>query len=344
MEIELTGIIGKDVDAYSFIKQFENKTDDLTIKINSPGGSIPKGYKIFDAIKKYKGNTIGIIGDGDIAASMASVIFQAFDKRIITETSTIMIHNAQTEVRGDHNFLQRVINLLKISSNKLATTYAQRTKKDVKEIIAFMDQEKSFFGQEIIDNGFADEIIKVENCKDQDDYILNCMFAVEDMKESFIDNITSSDIKNCLEIINTKQSIEHKEVSNPAKSGENKTNREVQKVMTKAELKQNSPELFAELEKEFEAVGAEKAYNNVKNHLKMVEFDNELVMKNIAEQKDFMGCVADYTALKIVAKKVEDTIDETKVVESNTATTSAVEKVDEVDEIMAQYEEYKGVK
>ncbi len=80
----------------NFVKNFnllEHLSDrPIIIHMNSIGGSISHGIAIYDLIKQSKRH-VYIIGYSEVA-SMASIILQAADTRIITQNTALMVHNA----------------------------------------------------------------------------------------------------------------------------------------------------------------------------------------------------------------------------------------------------------
>lgn len=92
--IFLTGDIDSD-STDRFIKNFyaleTNKVEaPIYIVLNSPGGDWYNGLAVYDTIKQSKAPvTIRVTG---MAMSMASVILQAGDKRLLSGNCTVMIH------------------------------------------------------------------------------------------------------------------------------------------------------------------------------------------------------------------------------------------------------------
>jgi len=72
-----------------------------------------------------------------------------------------MIHNAASIVYSDAEGLKKEAKELDRLNQHLAERLAARTGKTVKEILKMMDEETYLYGQEIVDNGFADELIEV---------------------------------------------------------------------------------------------------------------------------------------------------------------------------------------
>ena len=130
---------------------------DLTVEINSGGGSVFDGSEIYTALKDYPGNvTVKIVG---LAASAASVIAMAGDKVLMSPTSQMMIHNATVYAGGDYRDFEHTSNILKNVNQTVANAYKLRTGKEDDELLSLMDSETWFTPQQALENGFIDEIM-----------------------------------------------------------------------------------------------------------------------------------------------------------------------------------------
>lgn len=137
----------------------EVKGQDITVRINSPGGSVFEGVAIFNLLKQHKGQVTTVV-DG-FAGSIASVIFMAGDRRLMGEASRLMIHNASTTVFGAYSDdLREVADLLDSISTQIRDVYARRVNMTAEEITAAMDKETYYTEAEALEAGFADEIIE----------------------------------------------------------------------------------------------------------------------------------------------------------------------------------------
>lgn len=74
---------------------------DITININSPGGSVTHGLALYDAILRLrrKGHKVTVRGSG-LVASMASVLLMAGDERILDKRAKLLIHEGSATMRG----------------------------------------------------------------------------------------------------------------------------------------------------------------------------------------------------------------------------------------------------
>jgi ATP-dependent Clp protease protease subunit len=131
---------------------------DITIWINSPGGSVDDGFAIIDIMKKIKSNiTTIIIGN---VCSMAGHISINGDKRLITKNSTWMAHDMSGGITGDYTtkVLDRTKNL-EVTQKKLHYNLKKNTKLSRNELDKAKHGELWLESKECKLKGIVDEII-----------------------------------------------------------------------------------------------------------------------------------------------------------------------------------------
>jgi ATP-dependent protease ClpP protease subunit len=146
------------------IGEFTAKADDaletLEIEINSPGGSVLDGYRVYHSLMGMRERGVKVIATGNgIVASMASVIFMAADERRITQGSRIMIHEAQQVVAGDSGDHARAAKILDEMSDEIAGIYAGVTGAGKDEMRELMKKETWMGAAEAVERKFADSIV-----------------------------------------------------------------------------------------------------------------------------------------------------------------------------------------
>lgn len=152
-EIGLWGVTAKD-----FATALKAIPDDhaITVRINSPGGSVFDGYAIFNALKSRAANvTTKIEG---VAASMASIIALAGSKVTAAANSIVMIHNPCSGACGESEDLRKMADLLDKITGQLVAIYAAKTGLPDAEVRAAMDMETWFTAAEAKEWGLVDEI------------------------------------------------------------------------------------------------------------------------------------------------------------------------------------------
>lgn len=138
-------------------RAIKDEMEELTVEINSPGGSVFAGSEIYTALKKHKGRvTVDITG---LAASAASVIAMAGDVIRMAPTAQLMIHNVTAMGAGDYRTMDHLADVLKAANETIANAYMLKSGKTKKELLAMMDREKWFTPQEAKEQGLIDEIL-----------------------------------------------------------------------------------------------------------------------------------------------------------------------------------------
>lgn len=130
--------------------------DDVTIRINSGGGSVFAGCDIYNMLKNYSGNvTIEIHG---LCASIAGVIAMA-SKCKMSPVAQFMMHNVSCGASGDYRDMEHTAETLKKANTTIANAFTLKTGKSEEEIKALMDKETWLTAQECLEMGFVDELM-----------------------------------------------------------------------------------------------------------------------------------------------------------------------------------------
>ena len=136
----------------------------IVIMMNNPGGHVKSGFAIYDAIKACK-NHITMICYGE-CSSMATVILQAADLRILAPHITFMIHMGTTMFSEDH--IKNVKNALKwddkldeftvsIYMEKIRQKHPDFTKQQLMSKLQF---DSFLTAQQAVDLGLADSVLE----------------------------------------------------------------------------------------------------------------------------------------------------------------------------------------
>lgn len=164
-EIYIFGEIDDDTAEYigNAIADLRSKgSPDIIVRIDSSGGDIPIGLGIYDILRTYTGNTLGIAGPD--VHSMASIILQACGTRQMMKHSAMLIHNpifgniSYRQVknkRGNNDFLAE----MKTDRDSLLNVYLTRSKKTRRELIRRIDKDTKMTAEEALAFGLIDEII-----------------------------------------------------------------------------------------------------------------------------------------------------------------------------------------
>jgi ATP-dependent Clp endopeptidase proteolytic subunit ClpP len=157
---------GWGITAQDFARDLRAITADrIKVHINSPGGSVFEGLAIYNALKSTRA-TIETHADA-LAASIASVIFQAGDKRVMAPHSRLMIHEAANMADGNAEELTKMVERLNDASNNIASVYAERAGKDPTHWRDLMRAETWFSEAAAVEAGLADAIGLDEEDEDE---------------------------------------------------------------------------------------------------------------------------------------------------------------------------------
>ncbi|MCC6824008.1 MAG: ATP-dependent Clp protease proteolytic subunit [Verrucomicrobia subdivision 3 bacterium] len=128
---------GESVLAKDFVQEIAAlDVDELTVRINSYGGSVSDGIAIHNAIKRHPAHvTVSIDG---VAASIASLIAMAGDSVEMAENSLLMIHAPWGAAMGNSADLRDFADMLDTWAEAMATSYAAKTGRPVAEMQALL--------------------------------------------------------------------------------------------------------------------------------------------------------------------------------------------------------------
>jgi ATP-dependent Clp protease, protease subunit len=129
---------------------------ELTVRINSPGGSVFDGVAIYNALKRHDA-AITVWVDG-IAASIASVIAMTGDEVVMPENAMLMLHDPSALVIGTATDMRGMAAALDRMKAGMVAAYRDKSGRDNAEVEALMAAETWLSAQEAVDLGLADRV------------------------------------------------------------------------------------------------------------------------------------------------------------------------------------------
>ncbi|MDQ2801390.1 MAG: Clp protease ClpP, partial [Pseudomonadota bacterium] len=161
-EILIYGIVGDSwdgLDAATLVPMISEGTDDLDVRINSPGGYVIEGLAIYNALIRAAANGRKVTCHIDgLAASMASVIAMAGVEVIMADNALMMIHNPWDCACGDAAELRRAADQLDRLRDQTVGIYAKRTGIGADELVAMLDAETWLTAEEALAQNFVTSI------------------------------------------------------------------------------------------------------------------------------------------------------------------------------------------
>jgi ATP-dependent Clp protease, protease subunit len=129
---------------------------ELTVRINSPGGSVFDGVAIYNALKRHNAS-ITVWVDG-IAASIASMIAMAGDEVVMPENAMLVLHDPSGLVAGTASDMRAMADALNRMKSGMVAAYRDKSGRDDAEIEGLMAAETWLSAEEAVALGLADRV------------------------------------------------------------------------------------------------------------------------------------------------------------------------------------------
>lgn len=156
---EITNEVSNSVVAQLlFLDSLSN--DDISIYINSPGGSVTDGMAIYDTMN-FINSDVSTIGVG-LCASMAAFLLSSGTKgkRYILPNSEVMIHQPLGGAQGQATEIKIAAEHILKTKDKLNKILASNTNKDLSIIEHDTDRDNFMSSTEALNYGIVDKIIE----------------------------------------------------------------------------------------------------------------------------------------------------------------------------------------
>ncbi|TFI67522.1 Clp protease [Carnobacterium divergens] len=171
------------INAKDIRESLDTVTDDIVIKLNSPGGDVFEGIEIYNYLKDHPSNvTVEVTG---LAASAATFIIAGADKVIMNVGTSLMIHEASTFSWGNKKDIQKTLNALETIDDSILSIYSDKTGQSTDQLREWMNEEKWFTADEAVEFGFANAVKKKELEENNDE---KSKEALEAMVQTAVSN------------------------------------------------------------------------------------------------------------------------------------------------------------
>ena len=228
----IAGYIGLD-EFLEDLKEIKDK-DNITVHINSGGGDLYAGLAIYNRLKSLNG-TLTTINDG-LAASAASLIFQAGDTRQMNAGSNLMAHGVSGFLFGYYNIddLEELAVQFRAHNKAIVNVYAEAMGVSYEEAKGFIEGETWLTGDEAVEKGLADEVISEGSGETLEDSLMQKLIARmgEAYKAQFPNTAITAAVPPIAHIENTNETGGMKDMS----------------FKTVEELRNAHPDLVAQIE------------------------------------------------------------------------------------------------
>lgn len=236
-------ISAKEVTEYLADLDVEN----INVYINSNGGVVDTAIAINNALRRHKAKvTVNIDG---IAASAATLITCAGDTVKMPKNALFMIHNPLTIAMGDSEEMRKQADVLEKYKNSIMETYLQKVNIDKEKLSELMDNESWLSAEEALKYGFIDEIIENADIQVVENKVIsnNMVFNMAEFKNFNVD----------------------KNIKNNGKGSEK---------MTREEIKNQYPDIYAEIINEGKEIGIKEERTRIQE-IENLGYNHEVVDK-----------------------------------------------------------------
>lgn len=147
------------VQAKDFREQLHAlKADTVNVEISSYGGDVFAGLAMYNMLRASGKKIVTKVMS--VAASAASVVFLAGDKRVMPRNTFTMVHNPWTGAVGNAEELRKTADTLDKVGGALLETYVSRTGLPEDEVRAMLATDTWLSADESLEKGFATEIVE----------------------------------------------------------------------------------------------------------------------------------------------------------------------------------------
>ncbi|MEV6771756.1 ATP-dependent Clp protease proteolytic subunit [Nocardia sp. NPDC051030] len=137
----------------------EDATRDISLYINSPGGSVTAGMAIYDTME-FAECDIRTVGMG-LAASMGQFLLAAGTKgkRFALPHARIMMHQPSAGIGGSAADIAIQAEQFAYTKREMNELQSQFTGKSIEQVTADADRDRWFTATEALEYGFIDQVI-----------------------------------------------------------------------------------------------------------------------------------------------------------------------------------------
>lgn len=164
VEDQITDALASVVKAQLLYLESEDAEADITMYINSPGGSVTAGLGIIDTMQYVRPNII-TVNTGCCASMGAMILLCGTGKRCALENSETMIHQPLGGTQGQASDILIAAKNIEKTREKLYKIIAKKTGQEYQKV--FDDCDRNFFmnAEETLAYGIIDEIMIGERGK-----------------------------------------------------------------------------------------------------------------------------------------------------------------------------------
>ena len=129
---------------------------ELHVYLSSAGGSVFDGVAIYNSLRRFPGRkTVHVEG---LAASIASLVALAGDRRVSARTSMWMVHDPSSVCVGGAKDMERTAEQIRNVRSMMVDVYCERTGRARSDIEAWLTAETWMDARTATERGFSHEV------------------------------------------------------------------------------------------------------------------------------------------------------------------------------------------
>ncbi len=147
------------ITAQLLFLEADDPDKDISLYVNSPGGSAYAGMAIYDTVQYVKPDVRTICVGMAMSAAAMILCGGAAGKRSALPNSKVMIHQGSAGFRGAPTDIEIHAREVLSTTHRMAEIIARHSSRDVEQVMRDIDRDRFMTPAEALDYGLIDEII-----------------------------------------------------------------------------------------------------------------------------------------------------------------------------------------
>jgi ATP-dependent Clp protease protease subunit len=147
------------ITAQLLFLEAEDPEKDISIYINSPGGSAYAGMAIYDAMQYVKPDVSTVCVGMAMSAGAMILCGGAAGKRFALPNSKVMIHQGSGGFRGSPADIQIAAREILEMTERMATIIARHSGQPKEQVMKDIDRDRFMTPEEAVEYGLVDEVM-----------------------------------------------------------------------------------------------------------------------------------------------------------------------------------------
>jgi len=148
------------ISAQLLFLEAEDPDKDISLYINSPGGSAYAGMAIYDTMQYVRPDVSTVCIGMSMSAGAMILCGGAAGKRFALPNAKVMIHQGSAGFRGTPADIQIQAREVLDMTRRMAEIIARHSRKSVEDVMQDIDRDRFMTAQEAIDYGLIDEVME----------------------------------------------------------------------------------------------------------------------------------------------------------------------------------------